>query len=212
MKHMKSIKYIGVFVLLMIIGVSAHAQQKGMLKLDLNYNYSIPLGSFKNDMIDKASPRGASAALMYGINEKWSAGIQFGFQDFYQKYPRDLYKTGDNEVTSAVLTNSILQVPLIAKGTFKPLGGTKSFIQPYISAGAGISMIDFKQYLGEFGSSINSASFTAQAGVGVMVPFSKGSASGFGIGADYNYVPYTKYDYSNMNNLTVHAGVHFPLR
>lgn len=210
---MKYIKYISAYILLMIAGItSVHAQQKGILKLDLSYNYSLPLGSFKNDIISNASPRGASGAFMYGINNKWSAGIQIGYQDFYQKYPRDLYKTNDNEVTSAVLTNSIQQIPLLAKGVFKPLGGTQSFVQPYISAGAGISMIDFKQYLGEFGNSSTSGSFTAQGGVGVMVPFSKGGASGFSVGADYNYVSYKKFDYGNMNNLSFHAGVHFPLR
>lgn len=210
---MKHIKYIAAFLTLMIIAsVSANAQQKGILKLDLNYNYSIPLGSFKNDLISDASPRGVTGAFMYGINNKWSAGVQFGYQDYYQKYPRAIYKTGDNEETSAVLTNSIQTIPVIAKGTFKPLGGTSSFIQPYISAGAGISMIDFKQYLGEFGSQSTSGVFTAQAGAGFMVPFSKGGASGFSIGADYNYVPYKKFGYQNMNNLSLRAGVHFPLR
>jgi hypothetical protein len=210
---MKKIKYISTYILLMFVGATAaHAQQKDMLKFDLNYNYAIPLGSFKNDIIGNASPRGVTGALMYGINNKWSAGVQFGYQDFYQKYPRDLYKTGDNEVTSAVLTNSIQQIPLLAKGVFKPLGGTNSFIQPYISAGAGISMIDFKQYLGEFGSSSTGGSFTAQGGAGIMVPFGKGSASGFSIGADYNYVSYKKFDYGNLNNLSLHAGIHFPLR
>lgn len=210
---MKNIKYISAYIMLMFLGITAaHAQQKDILKFELNYNYAIPLGSFKSDIISNASPRGVTGALMYGINNKWSAGVQFGYQDFYQKYPRDLYKTGDNEVTSAVLTNSIQQVPILAKGVFKPFGGTKAFVQPYISAGAGISVMDFKQYLGEFGSSVNSGSFTAQGGVGVMIPFGKGSASGFNIGADYNYVSYKKFDYGNMNNLSLHAGIHFPLR
>ncbi|CAN5766547.1 hypothetical protein BH10BAC2_BH10BAC2_31020 [soil metagenome] len=210
---MKRIKYIGALILLMIIAsVSTNAQQKGMLKLDLNYNYGIPLGSFKNDLINDASPCGVTGAFTYGINNKWSAGVQFGYQDYYQKYPRAIYKTGDNEETSAVLTNSIQTIPVLAKGTFRPLGGTSSFIQPYISAGAGISMIDFKQYLGEFGSQSTSGSLTAQVGAGIMVPFSKGGASAFSIGADYNYVSYKKFGYENMNNLSLHAGVHFPLR
>jgi Outer membrane protein beta-barrel domain len=210
---MKRIKYIAALAVLIIIAsVSANAQQKGILKLDLNYNYSIPLGSFKNDLISDASPRGVTGAFMYGINNKWSAGVQFGYQDYYQKYPRAVYKTGDNEETSAVLTNSIQAIPVIAKATYKPLARNNAFIQPYISAGAGISMIDFKQYLGEFGSQNTSGAFTAQAGAGIMVPFSKGGASGFSVGADYNYVSYKKFGYENMNNLSLHAGVHFPLR
>jgi hypothetical protein len=210
---MKRMKYIGALVILMIVAsTSANAQQKGILKFDLNYSYSIPLGSFKNDIISDASPRGATGALMYGINNKWSAGLQFGYQDYYQKYPRAIYKTGDNEETSAVLTNSVQTVPLIAKATFKPLGGSNALIQPYITAGTGFSIVDFRQYLGEFGGSDNSTSFTAQAGAGIMVPFNKGGASGFSIGADYNYVAYKKLGYDNLNNLSLHAGVHFPLR
>ena len=85
-------------------------------------------------------------------------------------------------------------------------------IQPYITAGTGFSIVDFRQYLGEFGGSDNSTSFTAQAGAGIMVPFNKGGASGFSIGADYNYVAYKKLGYDNLNNLSLHAGVHFPLR
>lgn len=213
MKSIKSIKYLGALAVLMfVLSVSANAQQKGILKFDLNYSYGIPLGSFKNDIINNASPRGGTGALMYGINNKWSAGLQFGYQDYTQKYPRAIYQTGDHEETSAVLTNSIQTIPLIAKAAFQPFGGNNAMVQPYISAGAGFSVIDFRQYLGEFGGSANSTSFTAQAGAGIMVPFSKGGASGFSVGADYNYISYKQNGYNNLNNLSLHAGIHFPLR
>lgn len=210
---MKSIGKLCAIILLMVAGATAaNAQQKGLLKFDLQYNYSIPLGSFKSDIISNSSARGASGALMYGISDKFSAGLQFGYQDYFQKYPRTIYKTGDNEETSAVLTNSVQSIPLLAKAVFKPLGGNGSIIQPYISAGTGINIIDFRQYLGEFGNASNNSSFTVQGGAGIMVPFGKGSASGFSVGADYNYVSYKNFGYNNMNNVSVHAGVHFPLR
>jgi hypothetical protein len=188
------------------------AQSRGKAKLGLGYSYGLPLGSFKTDVISEASPRGFNGDLMFTINRKWSAGIGFGFQDYYQKYPRAVYETGNHEATSAVVSNSVQMLPVLAKGVFTPLGAKGGFVQPYISAGAGLNFIDFRQYLGEFGSGISTASFMMQGGAGIMIPFAKHSASGFNIGADYNYVTYQKYGYSTMNNLSFHAGIHFPLR
>ena len=193
-----------------MFALHANAQQQGQLKFDLNYSYAIPLGSFKSDLISNASPRGANGAIMYGISNKWSAGLHVGYQDFYQKYPRDIYQTGSHEVTSAVLTNSIQTIPILAKATFSPLG-SKAPVQPYLSVGAGLGLINYDQYLGEFGSTDNSASFAAQGGLGVKVPFGKYSAAGFKVGANYNYMQYKKFGYSNLNNVSLQAGVYFPL-
>jgi len=192
---------------------SLHANgQKGEWKLDLNYNYSLPVGKFKNDLISNGSPRGFNGAFMYHINNNWSVGLEGGYQDYYQKYPRDVYQTGQHEVTSAVLSNSIQVVPVLLKAKFSPLGKTAAPVQPYISGAAGVSLVDFSQYLGEFGSVTNNAGLTAQGGVGVVIPFGRYSLSGINIGADYNYIRYSNYGYSNLNNLGFHAGVTFPLR
>ena len=207
-------KIISSFICLVIFSTFAfHANaQKGQLKLNLDYSYSLPFGSFKNDLISNASPRGVNGALMYGITNKWSAGLQLGFQDFYQKYPRDVYTTGNHETTSAVLSNSIKVMPVLAKAMFSPLADNKAFIKPYISLATGISIVDFSQYLGEFSSTSNSAGFTVHGSAGIMVPFKKNGASGFNLGAGYNYIAYKKFGYSNLNNLVFNAGVHFPLK
>ena len=198
--------------LMILCGFAINANaQKGQLNLKLDYNYSLPLGSFKNDIISNASPRGVNGALLFGINNKWSAGLQLGFQDYYQKYPRDVYTTGDHETTSAVLSNSVQVMPVLAKAMFSPLAD-KGFIKPYISVATGVSIVDFTQYLGEFGSTSNSAGFTVQGGAGIMVPFKKNGGAGFNLGADYNYTSYKKYGYSNLNNIAFNAGVHFPLK
>ncbi len=208
---MKKIVNVAVVIMFSLAAsVTVHAQ-RGDTKFNLNYNYSMPIGSFKNDIISDGSPRGATGDIMYNFSNKISGGIGFGYQDYYQKYPRTTYKTGDNETTSAVLSNSIQAVPIMAKLAFKPLG-TRGAVQPYLTGGAGVSLIGFKQYLGEFGSADNSASFAAQAGAGVFIPFGKLSAAGLSLGANYNYVPYNKNGFGNMNTLDLHAGIYFPLR
>jgi len=206
---MKMYKF-SLLILLLTIGLNVHAQQPG-LHLNLNYSYAIPLGSFKTDVISDNSPRGVTGDLLFGINSKIAVGLGLGFQDFYQKYPRDLYQTGDHETTSAVLSNSIQVMPLLAKAEAYPLG-SKSAIQPYISAGAGLGVISFTQYLGEFGGSDNSAGLMLQGGAGLKIPFGVTHNAGFSVGANYNMVTYKKNGFNNFNNLNLQAGVYFPLR
>lgn len=207
---MKFFKF-SILCLLIISGLNTNAQ-KGILKMDLNYSYAFPLGSFKNDVVTNNSPRGVTGNFLYGINNNLSVGLDLGFQDFYQKYPRDLYQTGDHEVTSAVLSNSIQIIPVLAKAEVYPLGSKRSFIQPYISAGAGLAVTGFTQYLGEFGGTDNSAGLMLQGGAGFKIPLSASGTSGFNIGADYNMVNYKKNGFDNFNNLNIKAGLYFPIR
>ena len=169
------------------------------------------MGDFKNDIISNGSARGVTGDLLYGINNKIAVGLGLGFQDFYQKYPRDLYPTGDHETTSAVLSNSIQLLPVLAKAQIFPLGG-KSAIQPYISGGAGIGLISFTQYLGEFGNEENSAGLILQGGAGIKIPFGVTRNAGVSLGANYNWVDYKKNGFNNLNNLNLQAGLYFPLR
>ncbi len=207
---MKALKLL-LFAIFVFGAAQLHAQ-KGEVKMNLQYSYALPLGSFKNDVISNGSPRGITGDILYGVSNKFSVGLGLGFQDFYQKYPRVLYNTGDKEVTSAVLSNSVQVIPLLAKAEYYPLTGNKSFIQPYISAGAGLGITSFTQYLGEFGSTDNSVGFMFQGGAGVSMPFSKHSKAGFRLGANYNMVSYNHSGFSNFNNVSFQGGLFFPLK
>ena len=192
--------------------VSRVHAQKGGMKINIEYSYALPTGRFKYDVISNGSPRGAMGDLLYNINNKFSVGLGLGYQDFYQKYPRALYNTGDKEVTSAVLSNSVQVIPVLAKAEFYPLGDKKGIIQPYISAGAGLGITTFTQYLGEFGSTDNSGGLMLQGGAGVAIPFSKFSHAGVRLGANYNMVSYNHNGFNNFNNINFQAGLFFPLK
>jgi hypothetical protein len=198
--------------ILCIFAVSQSSAQRGEVKMNLQYSYALPTGSFKNDVISNGSPRGVTADVLYNINNKFSLGLGLGFQDFYQKYPRALYNTGPNEATSAVLSNSVQVIPILAKAAFYPLGGKSAFVQPYISAGAGLGVSGFTQYLGEFGSSNNGGGLMLQGGAGIFIPFRKFSSTGIRLGADYNMVKYGKDGFDNFNNINFQVGMSFPLR
>lgn len=184
--------------------------QKGAVNMDLNYNYSFPLSHFNKDLISNGSPRGFMAGVLYNFSDKLSGGLAFGFQDYYQKYPRQIYQLSKTQDVSAVLSNSIQQTPVLLKARYFP--SVSSFLRPYISVGAGANIIDFKQYFGEFGSSQSNIGFRGEAGVGVMIPFKKTSTSGFNIGATYDYSPYNQNGYKDLSSANIHAGIVFPLK
>jgi hypothetical protein len=123
-----------------------------------------------------------------------------------------LYKTGDNETTSAVVTNTLEAVPFLVRGTYFPMGGSQA-IQPYISAGAGINVVNHTQYLGEFGDSDISFPLAAQAGAGVVIPLGRIlRESAFKVGATYNYAAYNKNNLKNISSVGANAGIVFSLR
>ncbi|MEO8110328.1 MAG: OmpW family outer membrane protein [Ginsengibacter sp.] len=192
----------------MLLSLNTSAQ-KGTLQLNLNYNYGSPLGSFNSDLVSDGSPRGGRGSVMYSFTNRLSAGLESGFQDYYQKYPRDLYHFPNSQEVSAVLTNSIQTTPLLLKAKYFLL--PSSAVKPYVSVGAGANLVDFKQYFGEFGSGQTNFGFLAQGGLGVMIPFKKDGKSGINIGASYEYAPYKKNGYANLNTMNLQAGVVFPI-
>jgi len=208
---MKNLRALVVVFVAILITQSVKAQDKS-LKLDVNYNYSIPLSGFKNDLVSESSPRGFMAGLMYSFNEKISGGLSFGFQDYYEKFPRALYSLGKTQEVSAVITNSIQLTPILLKAKYFLASKPGATIQPYLSLGAGANMIDFKQYFGQFGNSQTSVGFRAQGGAGLMIPFKKSGSSGINIGATYDYAPYKKNGYKDLSSVNFQAGVVIELR
>jgi hypothetical protein len=206
MKHIKII----ISSLLIIFGFALPvAAQNQPLKLELNYNYSLPTGNFKNDLVSDNSPRGFMGSLMYPFSN-WSVGLAYGFQDYYQKYPRQLYHLSNTQDISAVLSNSVQTTPILIKAKYSLT--TQSSLKPYISLAAGGNIIDYKKYYGEFGSSQSNFGFRAEGGIGVLIPFKKTSTSGINLGASYDYAPYHKNGFTDLNSLNLQAGINLQLR
>ena len=204
---MKNIKIIFSLFAFLLSAFMAKAQ-KGESYFNISYNAACPTGSFKN-VVSSNSFRGFNASVLYGASDKLSIGLATGFQDFYQKYPRQLYKLSDGSDISAVLTYSIQTIPILAqaKYNFTP----DATIQPYASIGAGVNVVAYDQLLGEFGNKQAKIGFAARPEAGITIPFKKGGA-GFTLGASYNIMPFKRDDLKNLNNIGVHAGFNIPMR
>lgn len=203
---MKRIFQYAIIALLMSTAYLSGQAQQQQLQLKLGYNINTPAGSFKN-FIGKTSFRGLNGEISYSINDQVNVGLGASFSDFYQKYPRQVYDTKDGNI-SAVVTNSIQTMPVLAKAGYSFLKGT---VKPYVGIGAGLNLISYNQYLGEFpdGKALIKPAFSADAGVNI--PVGKLKSSGFNLGANFNYLPFNYTGLKNLNNWGVHAGVFFPL-
>src|ERR1700712_767798 len=145
---MKKIKYLMTgFVL--FCSAAVFAQDEG-LTLKLNYSMGIPTGSLKNNIVNNTSWKGFGAELMYHASNSFSFGMEAGSQNFYQKYPRQLYKQSDGSDISAVVSNSIQTVPILLKAQYSFL--PEKPVRPYIALAAGGNVITYNQYAGEFGN------------------------------------------------------------
>lgn len=201
----KSILLSLALTLLLLSGVQA---QKGITRLDLGYQVGLPVG-FK-DNIGNTSFRGFNAAVLYGLSSKVSLGVGTGFQDFYQKEGRRLYKLSDGSDVSAVLTNSVQTTPVLVQGKYE--FAPEGVVQPYAALGVGGNLIRYSQLLGEFGDPDAKIGFAARPEAGLYIPFKKGGDKGFRIGASYNLMPFEELGFKNLNHVGVHAGISIPLR
>ena len=204
---MKTIQLIAISGLFLLLANTSHAQQ-GTVTMKLNYSVAVPMGSFK-DFVSNTSFRGVGGEVMYHFNNKFSLGGAVGYQDFYQRYPRSLYKLNDGSDVSAVITNSLQATPVMVKAQYNFLDN--SAIQPYVALGVGGNLVRYRQFLGEFADSKTSFGFAAVPEAGLFVPFRKQSGAGFNIGAAYNIMPYNFGDVKNLNSLGIKAGVSFML-
>lgn len=203
---MKNSKIIFSIIFFLFSFVFAHAQEQ--TTLNIGYNIAMPVNGFKN-AVSSTSFRGFEATILHKLSDKISVGLGTGFQDFYQKNPRQLYKLSDGSDVSAVTTYSIQTIPLLAEVKYNFTPGAS--VQPYAALGAGGNFISYNHLFGEFGNPITKFGFAARPEAGVYIPFKNGS-TGITVGASYNIMPFQQDGLANLNNLGIHAGITIPLR
>lgn len=211
---MKKYSFIALILASLLFSGSSLFAQKGVAKLNLEWNAGLPLGNFKSNYISNGSLRGFTGDVTVGLNNQWALGLGFGTQDFYQKYPMATYDLAPNQQVSAVVTNSIQIMPLLFKAMYTPFQGSTRLIQPYVTAGAGIAFVNYNQYLGEFSSNNTpKGQLSAMADGGIMIPFNKyNSNTAFQLGASFQYVHFNQPDAMALNTVNIHAGFIFRLR
>lgn len=187
-------------------GTTIQAQQR--LQMKIGYQAAKPLGSFK-DVINTTSYRGFNGEITYAVTERLGIGLGVSYNDFYQKFPRQVYPVKDGAV-SAVITNSIQTTPILVKANYSLV--RDGVIRPYLGLGAGFNLVSYSQYLGEFPDSKTSFKPAFGGDAGVNIPLGITKTAGLNIGANFNYLPFNYNGVKNLHNWGVHAGLYFPIR
>lgn len=177
----------------------------------INYGVGLPMDGLKQQ-VSNTSYNGWDASLMFHLGHHFSIGPELEYQDFYQKYPMADYYYGDQYTNiSAVVSNSIQNVPILFKGAYSFFQPT-ALIQPYISIGVGVNAVTYRQYLGEFINYDQSSGKLALNGeVGIKIPVSHNHRFGINLAAEYNYLPYNQFGISNMDYVGLKGGIYVPL-
>jgi hypothetical protein len=206
---MKNVKIISLLLINLVITITTIKAQQGVTKIEVGYSASFPTSSFK-DLVSDPSFRGIDLKILHNINDKMAIGLTTGFQDFYKKYPRAVYKLDDGSEVSAVVSNSVQTVPLLA--TFHYNFSPQRRLQPFAGVGVGGNMVLYRQFFGEFGDSKNKFAFQAQPKAGVYFPFREGGPTGLTLTGYYNIIPFKYNETTNLNSFGLSLGISFPTR
>ncbi|HEX2607118.1 MAG TPA: outer membrane beta-barrel protein [Flavisolibacter sp.] len=198
----------GLILILALSLYTASWAQKQPTKLEINYTAGFPTGNLRN-LTDNASWRGAEGALLFGVTDKLSIGLQAGYQDFYKKYPRQVVQEGGSDI-SAVITNSIQVSPIQLKAKYA--FNNQGTITPYASLAAGANLISYRKFYGEFSDTKTGVGFAAQPELGVQIPLGATKKYEFHLAAGYNYMPFKYNDADGLSHAVIKAGFTFGLQ
>lgn len=220
MTHAIQIHRWGLVMLTCLVAGFVNAQDnvpllKGETKINLLYSAGLPMGDFKNNFIERTSTLGARLEIMHFVSEKIAVGGGVGYQDFYEKKPRTVFRQGDGSDLSAVISNSLQVVPLQAQLQYYPTAGNgkSSFLFPFVQGGAGVNMITYKQFVGSLTNASEMVFRPAfHVGGGVRVPFGKERQNAFVAGAHYYAMSFNQLGVANANQLQLQAGIQLKLK
>jgi hypothetical protein len=209
LKHPQMKRFIKSIVLIAML-VTTNNIFGQQFNLALNYNVATPVSREFRDYISKSSVRGLQVGIMYSLKQQIRVGLQFAYNDFYHKFPRQVYKTDDGADISTVLTNTLQTSPILVKGEYT--FGKGGWIKPYVGLGGGINIINYDQFVGEFeyNRTFLKAAFTGD--LGLLIPLKKGSQYGFRLSSSYNLSPFNEEDIKRIDTWNLQAGVVLPLR
>lgn len=171
----------------------------------VRYTAAVPMGSFKDNYIDKSSFRNASVSLEWVLrNSPVSVGGEIGSTYFEKRVPRALYQ-GEDGTISAVQTRTISQYPveLFANYLFLP---RNSSVQPYIQISGGASILDYTVYYGTLSLQEQKVRFKYGVGAGSRFFFKKDGTFGLDVRVKYDGTAF-KYDYIDKGISSVNGSI-----
>ncbi|WP_234735586.1 hypothetical protein [Tellurirhabdus bombi] len=169
------------------------------------YGVGIPLSGQKA-YIDRNVNQNFALGLEAVFPGHFSVGGRVGYQYVSQRYPRQVYRLSDGNV-SAVQTRTLTLVPVLATASAY-LTSVNSAIRPYIQAGAGGAFVDYTNYWGTLSDGKQSFRPAVAPAAGVKFLLGK-SGLGAEVQAQYQHIFFKYNELSKSNSLLLSAGLSY---
>lgn len=171
----------------------------------LFYGVGIPMSGQKA-YIDRTVNQNFALGIEAVFPSYFSLGGRVGYQYVSQRYPRQVYRLDDGNI-SAVQTRTLTLVPVLATASAY-LTPVNSAIRPYIQAGAGGAFVDYTNYWGTLADGKQSFRPAIAPAAGVKFLLGK---SGFGadVQAQYQHIFFKYNELSKSNSLLISAGLSY---
>lgn len=215
---MKKIFIAIIAVLLLVLTAQAQEQAASGYSptslYTLSWTLSVPLGSF-NNFINNVSPTGGNFAGRYFLKKGLAVGFEFGWNNFYKKYPRMTYYSNDGLAITGIHYTYAFVVPwkVGAYYYFMP----SAIADPYVGLSFGGDYMEEHIMIQEYDIYDTQWGFTMSPELGVLIKFGRYSHWGANISAQYwfntNSFSFTDYkSYSTMQGLNFNIGLTYLLR
>lgn len=166
---------------------------------------AVPLGSFSDNYIDKASFQNYSISIEWVLrNSPISVGGEIGSTYFEKRIPRAFYQNAE-ETLSAVQTRTMSQYPVEIFGNYHFLPKT-STIQPYVQLSGGVSILDYTLYYGNLATQDQKVRPKYGIGLGSKFLFKRDGAFGVDVRVKYDGVSY-KHEFIDKGISSVNGSI-----
>ncbi len=204
----------------LLLTVTVQAQEKAASGYNptslytLSWTLGVPLGSF-NNFINTVSPAGGNFTGRYFLKKGLAVGFEFGWNNYYKKYPRNTYYGGDGLAVTGIFYTYSFVVPwkVGAYYYFMP----SAIADPYVGLSFGGDYMEEHIMVQEYDIYNTQWGFTMSPELGVIIKFGKYSHWGANVSAQYwfntNSFTFTDVDsYSTMQGLNFNVGLTYLLR
>jgi outer membrane protein W len=206
MKHI----YLTLIALLSLVYSHKAKAQEEITYGIISYQNALLVGDYSN-FINTYSYNGANFELNYFLTDRFSAGVSFAFQKYYQELPRQTYQlpSGDGAVT-ANLYRWLRQIPLKVNAHYY-LGAPERLFRPYVALGAGALSVVQETTISDYVIKDSKWSYIVTPEIGFEFKADEFATWGLISGVKYDFTGYHQNNAGNLQAVLFHAGVYFEI-
>lgn len=215
---MKKIYLITIPALLLSLGLKAQEKAPAGFSpsslYGLSWSISVPLGSFST-FISNVSPAGGNFTGRYFLKKGLAVGFEFGWNNYYEKHPRETYYDDDGLAITAIHYTYAFVIPWEAGVYYYFMPSATA--DPYVGLSLGGDYMEEHILVQEYDIYNTQWGFTMSPEVGVLIKFGRFSHWGATASARYwfntNSFNFAGYDpFSIMQGLNFNLGLTYMLR